>query len=34
VRNTRARFLFVRPDAFKLAAAGGRQTMELPVPAR
>jgi uncharacterized membrane protein YcfT len=33
VRNTRARCLFVRPDAFKLAAAGGRQTMELPAPA-
>jgi uncharacterized membrane protein YcfT len=37
VRNTRARFLFVRPDAFKLAPApvgSVRQSMELPVPVR
>jgi uncharacterized membrane protein YcfT len=34
VRNTRARFLFVRPDAFRLAAvAAVRQPVELPAPA-
>jgi uncharacterized membrane protein YcfT len=35
VRNTQARFLFVRPDAFRLAAVGGvRQPMELAARAR
>jgi uncharacterized membrane protein YcfT len=35
VRNTRARFLFVRPDAFRLAAtARARQPVELTMPAR
>jgi uncharacterized membrane protein YcfT len=35
VRNTWARFLFVRPDAFRLAAvAGAQRPMELPAPAR